>query len=204
MKKVLRMKMHQEKLKNLQREHKGVFRTAALSEAGIPRTYLALSQQRGEIERVAWGVYVDASAWEDEMYILQLRFRQTIFSHETALYLHGLSDRTPLAYSITVPTGYNSKSLRDLKCKIFSIKASLFDLGCVSMPSPHGQDLRVYDLERTLCDVLRSRSRLDVQIVNDAIKGYIKKPEKNLPRLMQYAEQFGIQKIVRQYVEVLL
>ena len=72
------------------------------------------------------------------------------------------------------------------------------------MPSPHGQDLRVYDLERTLCDVLRSRSRLDVQIVNDAIKGYIKKPEKNLPRLMQYAEQFGIQKIVRQYVEVLL
>ncbi len=147
---------------------------------------------------------MDASAWEDEMYILQLRFRHTIFSHETALYLHGLSDRTPLAYSITVPTGYNSKSLRDLKCKIFSIKASLFDLGCVSMPSPHGQDLRVYDLERTLCDVLRSRSRLDVQIVNDAIKGYIKKPEKNLPRLMQYAEQFGIQKIVRQYVEVLL
>ena len=122
MEKVLRMKKHQEKLKNLQREHKGVFRTAALSEAGIPRTYLALSQQRGEIERVAWGVYVDASAWEDEMYILQLRFRQTIFSHETALYLHGLSDRTPLAYSITVPTGYNSKSLRDLKCKIFSIK----------------------------------------------------------------------------------
>ena len=72
------------------------------------------------------------------------------------------------------------------------------------MPSPHGHELRVYGLERTLCDVLRSRSRLDVQIVNDAIKGYIKKPEKNLPRLMQYAEQFGIQKIARQYVEVLV
>ena len=198
------MKKYQEKLKNLQREHKGVFRTAALSEAGIPRTYLSLSKKRGEIERVAWGVYIDDSAWEDEMYVLQLRYRQTIFSHETALYMHGLSDRTPLAYSITVPSGYNSKSLRDLKCKIFSIKASLLELGCVSMPSPHGHDLRVYDLERTLCDVLRSRSRMDVQIVNDAIKGYIKKPEKNLPRLMQYAEQFGIQKIARQYVEVLL
>lgn len=198
------MKTYQEKLKNLQREHKGVFRASALSEAGIPRTYLSLSKKRGEIDRVAWGVYMDDSAWEDEMYIMQLRYRQAIFSHETALYLHGLSDRTPLAYSITLPSGYHSKSLRDLKCKIFFIKASLLELGCISMPSPHGHDLRVYDLERTLCDILRSRSRMDVQIVNDAIKSYIKKPEKNLSRLMQYAEQFGIQKIARQYVEVLL
>ena len=198
------MKKYQEKLKNLQQEHKGVFRTAALSAAGIPRTYLSLSKKRGEIMRVARGVYMDDSAWEDEMYILQLRYRQTIFSHETALFMHGLSDRTPLAYSLTVPSGYNSKPLRDLKYNIFFVKASLLELGCVSMPSPHGHDLRVYDLERTLCDVLRSRSRMDVQIVNDAIKGYIKKPEKNLPRLMQYAEQFGIQKIARQYVEVLL
>jgi hypothetical protein len=126
------------------------------------------------------------------------------FSHETAAYLLDLSDRTPLFYSVTVPTGYNATSLRANGAKVFFMKRELYPLGSTTIKSPHGNNIRAFNLERTICDLLRSRNRVDIQLVNDALKRYVKKKEKDLDLLYNYAKQFGIQRIVRDTIEVLL
>jgi len=64
--------------------------------------------------------------------------------------------------------------------------------------------LIIYDLERTLCDVIRSRNKMDRQIVIEALKNYVRNKEKDLHRLYIYAENFGVEKILHQYLEVLL
>jgi len=189
------------------REKPGLLRTADFESRGIPRTYLSRLEKDGRLERIAWGVYsatATAPLLVDEMYVLQLNHNQSVFSHETALYLHGLSDRNPLNYSVTLPSGYHSQKLKTLGCKVFFVKPALLRLGYASINSPQGNPLQLYDLERTLCDIIRSRSRIDSQIFTDAVKGYVKRKDKNLPRLTEYAVQFGISKLVRQYIEVLL
>ena len=194
-------------IQNLLREKQGLLSTAEFAAHGIPRTYLSLLEKNGSLERVAWGVYsatATANLIIDDMQVLQLSHRKAIFSHETALYLHGLSDRNPLNYSVTLPSGYHSEKLKKLGYKVFFVKSDLHQLGRAPMLSSQGNLLQVYDLERTLCDVIRSRSRIDSQIFSDAVKGYVKRREKNLSHLMQCAEQFGIDKLVRQYIEVLL
>lgn len=77
-------------------------------------------EKNGELERIAWGVYVAKDMIEDEMYVFQSRNKRAVFSHETALYLHGLTDRTPLAFSVTVPSGYHATLLKESGCKVFS------------------------------------------------------------------------------------
>ena len=62
----------------------------------------------------------------------------------------------------------------------------------------------MYDIERTICDIVRSRNRLEYQVFQDSLKSYVRRPGKKLIQLMQYASQFNVEEIVRKYVEVLL
>lgn len=140
----------------------------------------------------------------DEMFVIQARYKGAIFSHATAAYLLDLADRTPLFYSVTVPSGYNATSLKATGVKVYFVNRRLLELGSIEMKSPNGNDIRIFNLERTVCDILRSRNQLDIQQVNEALKRYARKREKDLDLLYQYARQFGIQKIVRESLEVLL
>ncbi len=194
-----------DKLRQIMEGRQGLLLTSDLAKFNIPRTYLSIMEQNGEIERVSRGVYRSVSAFiEDELFSFQSRYSSTIFSHETALYLHGLTDRTPLTYSISVPSGYHSEFLNNSGYKIFYVSRDLFDRGITSMNTPHGNQVRTTDLERTICDIVRSRNQIDIQVRNAALKGYVKNKDRNLDRLYRYAKRFHIQSIVREYLEILL
>jgi len=193
-----------EKIRKMLSDQNGVITTSDLAQFDIPRVYLSLLEQNGKIERVSRGVYKTPSAMQDEMFIFQSKYKSCIYSHETALFLHDLTDRTPLHYSITVPSGYHSSSLNGSEYKIYYVNRKLLDLGVVVAQSPQGNELRVTNLERTICDILRSRNQMDVQYVTNALKRYVTRKEKNINLLYSYAKAFHVQKIVRQYLEVLL
>lgn len=192
------------KLRDILKDQNGILLTSDLAKFGIPRTYLSILVKNGEIQRISRGVYSAANNIIDEMASIQARYKGAIFSHETALYLLGLTDRTPLFYSVTVPTGYNASPLKANLAKVYFVKRGLHLLGLLTMRSPHGNDIKTFNLERTICDVLRSRNQMDVQFVNEALKKYVIHKGRNIDQLYGYAKQFRIQKIVREYIEVLL
>jgi predicted transcriptional regulator of viral defense system len=193
-----------ERIRKILEGQHGTLLTSDLANFDIPRTYLSVLERNGEIERVSRGLYRVANSIEDELFSFQARYKASIYSHETALYLHDLTDRAPLFYSITVPVGYHSISLKESRHKIFYVNRNLFDLGVIPMKSPHGNDIKTFNLERTICDVLRSRNQINVQFINESLKRYVGKKERNIDLLYNYARQFRIQKIVRETIEVLL
>jgi predicted transcriptional regulator of viral defense system len=192
------------KIRDILKDQNGILLTSDLLKYGIPRTYLSILEKNGEIQRVSRGFYSATGYMVDEMVSIQIRYKGTIFSHETAAYLLDLTDRTPLFYSVTVPAGYNATSLKASGVKVYFVKRELYQLGSVTVKSPHGNNIRTLNLERTVCDVLRSRNQVDIQLVNEALKRYIKKKDKDLDLLYNYARQFRIQRIVREYIEILL
>jgi predicted transcriptional regulator of viral defense system len=194
-----------DKLRQIMEGRQGLLLTSDLAQFNIPRTYLSIMEQNGEIERISRGAYRSVSAFiEDELFTFQSRYGSAIFSHETASYLQGLTDRAPLTYSISVPSGYHSEILNNSKHKIFYVSRDLFNLGVTSMNTPHGNQVRTTDLERTICDIVRSRNQIDIQVRNVALKEYVKNADRNLDRLYRYAKRFYIQSIVREYLEILL
>jgi predicted transcriptional regulator of viral defense system len=158
----------------------------------------------GELERVARGVYETADASDDLLYIEQLRRPKIVYSHGTALFLHDLTDRDPIKLSVSVPAGYNTKALLNEGFKVFSVKHELYDSDVVEVSTKYGHLVNAYTAERTVVDVVRSRSRIDPEIVTTAVKRYAARSEKNIPQLMRTAEQFGVTKLIRTYLEVLL
>ena len=77
-------------------------------------------------------------------------------------------------------------------------------MGMVWKKTTLGNEVRCYDAERTICDLLRSRNRMDEETVISAIKNYAAYKDKDLNRLAAYAEKFRVSKILKQYMEVLL
>lgn len=191
-------------LDTLLKSSKGVI-TAKTAEAhGVHREYLSEFTRQGKLERISHGIYITPEVWEDKMLILQLRKDKMIYSHETALFLNDLSDRDPVAYSVTVPAGYHTSKLKQEGLIVHTVKKELLDLGLCTKQSTFGNNIRTYDMERSICDIIRDRSNQDAAVVSDALKRYVRKQDKNLSQLMKYAGLLRVEKILRGYLEVLL
>lgn len=191
-------------LQQILSQNGGTVTTAQANIIGISNERLRLLVKAGELERASHGVYVSPDEFADKMYIAQQRRPKIIYSHETALFLHDLTDRDPVSYTVTVPTGYNSVNLRKDGLAVFTVKKELHEMGTTQMETMFGHTVTAYGLERTICDCIRSRNQMDIAIVTDAMKRYAKRNDKNLNVLMQMAEAFRVTKLLRSYMEVLL
>lgn len=193
-----------EKIFEILKKNNGVITTAEVTEAGISRGSLKHLVDTGVIERAARGVYQLADVWDDEMYHLQVRYKKGIFSGETALYLHDLTDRTPMRFQMTFPNSYNLTNVKSENVKCNRVIKELYELGVVEIKTPTGNLVRAYNMERSLCDILRRQSDTDIQIVSDAFKRYMKRNDKNVPLLSEYAKKLRVEAKLRSYMEVLL
>ena len=193
-----------EQLDSLFERNNGVVKTSQALDAGVGKSVFYEYVRLNDVEQIGHGIYASQDAWLDGMYMLHLRCSQAVFSHETALFLHDMTDREPNSYSITVKTGYNPSSLKSDGTKVYTIKKGLHGLGLTTARTPYGNQVSVYDLERTVCDIVRSRSGIEAQTFNDALRCYAQRKDKDVRRLMHYAESFHVEKLLRQYLRVLL
>ena len=191
-------------MKQLLQKNKGWLTLQDASDNGISKHKFYTFVEESNLERAGHGIYVSEDVWPYAMYLIHLRSKQAIFSHESALFLHGMTDREPLHYSVTVRTGYNPHRLQEDGIKVYTIKKELHELGKSQEKTPFGNPVPVYDVERTLCDILRSRSGVEMQVLQDALKAYGKRRDKNLRALMQYADALSVTAILKPYLEVLL
>lgn len=191
-------------IRKIIKDNNGVLLSKNLADKNISRQYITEMVKDGEIFKAKNGVYFSTDTFEDEMFTIQTRYSKSVFSHETALYLHNLSDRDPIEYCVTLSSDSNRSSIKKFNVKVYSIKNELLDLGIVSLPTVFGRKINAYNVERTICDIVRNKSRIEIAIFSDAIKKYITRNDKNIPLLMEYAEKFRIQKKIREYLEVLI
>jgi predicted transcriptional regulator of viral defense system len=185
-------------------KNNGFITSAQVTEAGLQRRILSELVAAGKIVRLERGIYALPDVWEDEMYFLQYRYSKGIFSNETALYLHGLSDRTPQAYTLTIPHKYNVQGIKKKNVKVRFVTDEIYGIGIMEMPSPLGNPIRAYDKERTLCDIVKGNNSCDIQLVNQAMKDYAVSPDKDMAKLFEYAERLRVKPKILRYMEVLL
>lgn len=186
------------------KENNGTVTAAMVVAAGFSRGNIKYLVDKGMIEKSARGIYILPEVWEDEIFNLQNRFKRGIYSHETALFLWNLTDRTPNRYYMTFPINYNLSKPKKENIRCIQCKKTLYDLGIEEVTTPGGNTVRAYSLERTLCDILRAHSHVDIQIVTEAFKHYATNSNKNIPILSEYAKILKVEAKLRSYLEVLL
>ena len=180
----------------------GYFSLKTAAEFGITRWQLQELLRNGEIQKVSYGLYALKNVIPDELFITQLLSPRAIFSHESALFFNGYSDQVPFRYTISVPHGYISKNLSE-QYDVRHVAKESAEEGIKIIKSELGNDLRVYSIERTLCELLHKPSDLDKERFIPAIQKYLRSKNKDILILMHFAKMFRVEKRLLSYLEAI-
>lgn len=180
----------------------GYFSLKTAAEFGITRWQLQELLRNGEIQKVSYGLYALKNVIPDELFITQLLSPRAIFSHESALFFNGYSDQVPFRYTISVPHGYISKNLSE-QYDVRHVAKESAEEGIKIIKSELGNDLRVYSIERTLCELLHKPSDLDKGRFIPAIQKYLRSKNKDILILMHFAKMFRVEKRLLPYLEAI-
>lgn len=180
----------------------GYFSLKTAAEFGITRWQLQELLRNGEIQKVSYGLYALKNVIPDELFITQLLSPRAIFSHESALFFNGYSDQVPFRYTISVPHGYISKNLSE-QYDVRHVAKESAEEGIKIIKSELGNDLRVYSIERTLCELLHKPSDLDKERFIPAIQKYLRSKNKDILTLMHFAKIFRVEKRLLPYLEAI-
>jgi predicted transcriptional regulator of viral defense system len=187
-------------------QHNGIMRTCELHDAHIYYEDIQQLIQRGVIEKVRYGYYqwVSSAILSEATTIARL-FPDAILCMDTALFYYRYSDRTPLAWHLAVSKDSNKSRFKlDYPfTKAYFVEPSILELGAVD-GTIDGNPVRLYNKERTICDCLRYKGKMDMEIFNKAIRCYVEDPEKNIPRLMEYGKKLRVTQKVKTIVGVWL
>ncbi len=193
-----------DKILNCVREKNGYITTKEIDELGFKRFFLSNLINENKLEKVGYGVYKLPEYPVDNFYILSKCSKSMCYSHATALYLHNLTDRIPLVYDITVPYNYSGSLLDNKNVSLRYVKNDIFELGLDIIKTINELEVKCYDLERTICDIIKDKNRMDKEIYSKALKGYAENKNKNILKLIKYAKIMGIENEVVELMEVLL
>lgn len=189
-------------IKKIMDSNNGYITTKELENFDISRNYISIMKNKNIIEKVARGIYIDKNKIEDIYYVLNLTAPKIIYSHMTALYFHNLSIKAPdNSFDITVTKKYNNPKLK--KHNTFYVDNKLYEVGLTIATTPQGNKVRVYDIERCICDIIRSKKRMDIEHIKYAVREYIKRKDKDLIKLSKYADMFGIKEEVMDFVSMM-
>ena len=189
-------------IQKLMKRNNGYITAKELEDFDISRNYLSIMTKKNMIEKVAKGIYIDSAKIEDVYYVLSISTPKIIYSHMTALYFHNLSIKAPdSSFDITVTKKYNNPKLK--KHNVFYVDDKFYDIGITEVKTPQGNKVRVYDVERCICDIIRSKKRMDIEHVKYSIKEYLKRKDSDLIKLSKYADMFGIKEEVMDFVSMM-
>lgn len=190
------------KLKQIFDNNGGYITTEDVRNANISSWFLSDFVKRKDLNKIAPGFYADNSYFPDDYYIIQKRYPKYIFSGMSALYLHHLTDKIPVNIEVCAPQGYNPTRN---KIKTLSIRKisnpDVYNLGISELKTPFGNKVKVYDEERTICDLIKYRDRYDGETFIKGIKLYVNKSNNQI-KLFRYARILGIEKKVFEIMEL--
>ena len=193
-----------EKIREIADLNNGYIRTSDVEAAGISRPMLKKYVDTGKLELVRKGLYTLMNDFVDEFTLIQVQSTKAIFSYGTALYLWGLSDRIPHTFDISIPQGTNiSRLKKDTKnLRFHYVQKELYNLGITKTQTPLGSTVLLYDKERCICDLIKDKNKVDIQIYIQAIKDYFKN-NADIGKLLKYSKILKVEEKVRTYIEIL-
>ncbi len=177
--------------------------TKEVEETGISRRFLSFLVEKNKIKRLSRGVYSLPDELKDEYFIINSKSKYAVFSNLTALYFHGLCDRIPIKYDVTVKNDYSGSLQKNRDINLYYVKKEHINLGLFNTKTNYGNQVRVYDIERSICDIIKNKNKLDLELFNKAIRGYYYSKDKNTSKLYAYAKKLAIYDKVRKTFEVL-
>lgn len=185
--------------------NKGYITRKDINKHNISSMFLSLYVKRKNLIKYGSGFYARKDWIKDDYLILQYQYPKLIYSFYSAAYIHKLGDYIPSNLEITAPKNYRPFSLPRKGIILHTdTRYSTYNLGIIEIKNIFGNTIKVYDLEKTVCDFIRYRNKIDSESFIKCINYYKNRKDKNRHNLMRYAKIMKIEDKVYNLMEVIL
>lgn len=184
-------------------ENDGIITTNQAERNGISKMNLKKLVDSGRVKKIERAVYVTDKFVYDDFYLFQIKHPNVVFSYNTALYFHGMTERTPIKMDVTTSRN-NSLNYCKNKVNVYRVKKEVLELGKKQIKTPTGKLVNTYNLERTVCDIINNKKNIDIEVANKAIKNCIKSKGFNANLMFEYAKKLKVYEKVETYMEAML
>lgn len=181
------------------------FTTASkVKKEGRMAYYKLLEKVReGNAVRIRRGVYASMEQLADTMIDLGLVVPGGVLCLFSAWNVHGLTTTLPQAYHVAVKRGRKLTLPAYPKIELHHQSPALFDIG-IEERVVSGYLINIYNMERCVCDAVKFRNKVGMDVCAGVVGNYLSKRERNLSRLMDYAEKLRVARILEKYIEIKL
>lgn len=195
----------EERIKNIIENNNGYVTRKDIDKDNIPSIYLTRYVKKHNLKQIVRGFYAKEEWIVDPYLVFQYTYPQFIYSFNSAIYLHGLGDILPNYLEVTKPINYHPYTKRrdDVVVHADTVDVS-YNLGISEITTSLGNLVKVYDREKTICDIIKNKDKIEFEVYVKAINKYAKSKDKNINRLMEYARIMKIENKVRSQMEVVL
>lgn len=176
----------------------GILKTVELKDLGLSSRQIKRLLNEGIITKTKRGFYELTDYVIREEVIIARLFPRAVIFLESALLQYGYTDRIPLAWQIAVDR-YSKTTQYKIDYPLiepYYLEPKFLDIG-VDIIEIDGIEIKIYNRDRTICDVLRYEKKLEKEVFNNAIGRYIEDSKKNIRKLFEYAEIFNIKNKVQ-------
>lgn len=197
----------QEKILNIFERQKGFAKTKDFLNEGISHYYIRKMENEGEIIRIKQGLYRHAK-YEgnqyDEIVEISKVIPKGVVCLLSALAYYELTTYNPWEHQVAIYRSAKKPSLPDYPpIKIIYFSETQYQYG-IDEVEIEGNNVKIYDREKTICDIIRYREKIGIDIMKEGLRNYLQRPEKNITKLVDYAEKLRIKTVLLKYLEVLL
>lgn len=181
-----------------------MIRTADVVKEGRGAYYNLLAKARaGELVRIRPGVYATWEHLSGNMIDIETIVPDCILCRFSAWNLHGLSTVVPQSIEVTVKRGRRVRLPGYPAISLHYQAEPAFSLGAEDM-TIDGHTVRVYNAERCVCDAIKYRNKIGMEVCAEILNNYLERPGRNLPLLMDYARQLRVANTLGKYLEIKL
>lgn len=193
---------HREAIRSIFKAGAGYARTGEVLSEGIHFSYLKNLLEAGTITQVSRGLYrwEDMASWESDLPEIAQMIPNSVFCLLSAAEFHGLTTYQPWQHHVALPRSSKVTLPLGERVKIYYWSDHLMELG-VQQVNIGGVEVSVFDVERTVCDLVKFRNKTGKDTMLEAIKNYLNRPGKDISRLLKYARALRVEKIITPYLE---
>lgn len=179
-----------ERVNNIIRRNHGLAKTAALTTAGVSYKMILTLVERGELVRAKSGYYTLPDVAFSEEEAIFARFPDGVLTMGTALYYHGYLGERPAVWSIAVSKNISKSKFKLEKPPVqpYFCEENVLSLG-VETVEIAGERMKIYTVDRLICDVFKYRERLGAGEFRQAVRAYIEDEHKDVEKLWEYAAE---------------
>jgi len=155
----------------------------------------------GELFRLRPGVFADASVLADVMIDIDALVPGGVLCMYSAWEHYELTTQIPSAFCIAIPRKRKIVLPDFPPVTLYFWSDHLLEFG-IENASVHGHDVRITDLERSVCDAVKYRNKIGLDVCSEILRTYLRNPKRNISKLMEYARKLRIAATLKKYLEI--